>query len=140
MHSDIDFDTDISGRGALRARAQTLLEFNAIRERVADRATYFPARQMALGLQPSYDEYEVALLQQETAEGRAVLDESGEVDMYSPDDIGELVVRASIGGVLTGMELLAIAQNARCACARQKRHPRRATTRPYARRHSGEHP
>ena len=110
MHSDIDFDTDISGRGALRARAQTLLEFNVIRERVADRATYFPARQMALGLQPSYDEYEVALLQQETAEGRAVLDESGEVDMYSPDDIGESVVRASIGGVLTGMELLAIAQ------------------------------
>ena len=97
MHSDIDFDTDISGRGALRARAQTLLEFNVIRERVADRATYFPARQMALGLQPSYDEYEVALLQQETAEGRAVLDESGEVDMYSPDDIGESVVRASIG-------------------------------------------
>ena len=109
-HSDIDLDTDISGRGTLRARAQTLLEFNVIRERVADRATYFPARQMALGLQPSYDEYEVALLQQETAEGRAVLDESGEVDMYSPDDIGESVVRASIGGVLTGMELLAIAQ------------------------------
>ena len=110
MHSDIDFDTDISGRGALRARAQTLLEFNVIRERVADRVTYFPARQMALSLQPSYDEYEVALLQQETAEGRAVLDESGEVDMFSPDDIGESVVRASIGGVLSGMELLAIAQ------------------------------
>ena len=106
----MNLDKDVSGKDELRARAQTLLEFNVIRERVSDRATYFPARQMALSLQPSYDEYEVELLQQETAEGRAVLDEAGEVDMYSPDDIEELVVRASIGGVLSGMELLAIAQ------------------------------
>ncbi len=94
----------------LRSRAQVLLEFDVIRGRVADRTTYFPARRLAESMQPSYDEYEVALLQQETAEGRAVLDEAGEVDMYCPDDVGESVVRASIGGILSGMELLAIAQ------------------------------
>ncbi len=118
-HSDNDLIDDITGlpadranaeRQSLRDRAQTLLEFNVIRERVADRATYFPARQLALALQPSYDEYEVALLQQETAEGRTVLDQAGEVNMYSPSDISESVVRASLGGILTGTELLAVAQ------------------------------
>ncbi|MCY3638378.1 MAG: hypothetical protein OXG80_04680, partial [Chloroflexi bacterium] len=98
------------GRSALRDRAQALLEFDVIRARVAERATFFPARQLALKLRPSYDDYEVAMLQQETAEGRAVLDEAGEVDMFCPDDIEESVVRASIGGILTGMELLAVAQ------------------------------
>ena len=97
-------------RSELRDRAQALLEFDVIRERVAERATFFPARQLALELRPSYDDYEVAILQQETAEGRAVLDEAGEVDMFCPDDIEESVVRASIGGILTGMELLAVAQ------------------------------
>ena len=94
----------------LRDRAQSLLEFNTIRERVAERATYFPARQLAASMQPSYDEYEVALLQQETVEGRVVLDEAGDVDMFCPDDIAESVTRASLGGILTGMELLSVAQ------------------------------
>lgn len=102
--------TDLSNRETLRARAQTLLEFDAIRDRIADRVTFFPARKLAASLQPSYDDYEVALLQQETAEGRAVLDEAGEVDMFCPDNVEESVVRASIGGIITGMELLSIAQ------------------------------
>lgn len=98
------------GTNALRLRALALLEFDVIQERVADRVTFFPARKSALGLQPTYDEYEVALLQLETAEGRAVLDEAGEVDMFCPDDVEQSVVRASIGGILTGLELLSIAQ------------------------------
>ncbi len=109
-HDYGESESEIRGGESLREHAQTLLEFDVIRERVADRVTYFPARQLALSLQPSYDEYEVALLQQETAEGRAVLDEAGEVDMFCPDDIEESVVRASIGGILTGMELLSVAQ------------------------------
>ena len=111
MQTQQEYNSDPdAGRNILHAKTQALLEFHTIRERVANRASYFPAHQLALSLQPSYDAYEVELLQQETAEGRAVLDRSGEVDMYSPDDIGESVVRASIGGILTGMELLAIAQ------------------------------
>ena len=111
MQTQQEYNSDPDAeRNILRAKTQVLLEFHTIRERVANRASYFPAHQLALSLQPSYDAYEVELLQQETAEGRAVLDRSGEVDMYSPDDIGESVVRASIGGILTGMELLAIAQ------------------------------
>ena len=97
------------GRADLRARTQEILEFHLIRERVAERALFFPARQLALQLTPAWDEREVAELQQETAEGRAVMDNGGDVDMYSEADIDESVARASLGGILTGMELLAIA-------------------------------
>ena len=107
---DIANIRDSAKADALRSKALALLEFDVIRERVADRITFFPARNLALSLRPTYDEYEVALLQQETAEGRAVMDEAGEVDMFCPDDVEEPVVRASIGGILTGMELLSIAQ------------------------------
>ena len=93
----------------LRARTQEILEFHLIRERVAERALFFPARQLALQLTPTWDAREVAELQQETAEGRAVMDNGGDVDMYSEADIGESVARASLGSILTGMELLAIA-------------------------------
>ena len=108
--NDYVHEVEYTKRDALRARTQALLEFDVIREAVANRATYLPARQLALGMEPSYDDYEVALLQQETAEGRAVLDEAGEVDMFCPEDISDSVARASIGGILTGRELLAIAQ------------------------------
>ena len=100
---------DNSDGAALRERAHALLEFDVIRERVADRTTYFGARQLALDLQPSYDEYDVLQLQQETAEGRAVLDEAGEVDMFCSEDVSEAVARASLGGILAGRELLAVA-------------------------------
>ena len=114
VHQDYESDADQNfadaARDALREHTQALLEFDVIRERVADRATYFPARQLALNILPSYDDYEVALLQQETVEGRVVLDEAGDVDMFCPDDIAESVARASLGGILTGMELLSVAQ------------------------------
>ena len=101
--------SDIDGRADLRAQTQEILEFHLIRERVAERALFFPARQLALQLTPAWDACEVAELQQETAEGRAVMDNGGDVDMYSEADIDESVARASLGGILTGMDLLAIA-------------------------------
>ncbi len=97
------------GRADMRARTQEILEFHLIRERVAERALFFPARQLARQLTPAWDAREVAELQQETAEGRAVMDNGGDVDMYSEADIDESVARAALGGILTGMELLAIA-------------------------------
>ena len=97
------------GQNDLRARTQEILEFHLIRERVAERALFFPARQLALQLTPAWDAREVAELQQETAEGRAVMDNGGDVDMYSEADIDESVARAALGGILTGMDLLAIA-------------------------------
>lgn len=100
---------DHDGRDALRAQAQETLEFHLIRERVAERALFFPARQLALSLAPSYDAREVAELQRETAEARAVMDEGGEVDMQSGADISDAVTRAALGGMLTGGDLLQVA-------------------------------
>lgn len=101
--------SDVDGQADLRARTQEILEFHLIRERVAERALFFPARQLALQLTPAWDAREVAELQQETAEGRAVMDNGGDVDMRSEADIDESVARAALGGILTGMDLLAIA-------------------------------
>ena len=101
--------TEDDGRDALRAQAQETLEFHLIRERVAERALFFPARQLALSLAPSYDAREVAELQRETAEARAVMDEGGEVDMQSGADISDAVTRAALGGMLTGGDLLQVA-------------------------------
>lgn len=101
--------SDVDGQADLRARTQEILEFHLIRERVAERALFFPARQLARQLTPAWDAREVAELQQETAEGRAVMDNGGDVDMRSEADIDESVARAVLGGILTGMELLAIA-------------------------------
>lgn len=100
---------DHDGRDALREQAQETLEFHLIRERVAERALFFPARQLALSLAPSYDAREVAELQRETAEARAVMDEGGEVDMQSGADISDAVTRAALGGMLTGGDLLQVA-------------------------------
>ena len=93
----------------MREQAQETLEFHLIRERVADRALFFPARQLALSLAPSYDAREVAELQRETAEARAVMDEGGEVDTRSGADISDSVTRAALGGMLTGGDLLQVA-------------------------------
>ena len=93
-----------------RARSLELLEYHVIRERLAEHVTFFPARNLASRMTPSYTIGEVAELQRETAEGRAVLDEGGDVDLHTTVDISTSVVRASLGGVLTGQELLNIAE------------------------------
>lgn len=103
------FGSNRDEKSRLREKALGLLEFDLIRERVAERTTFFAARELALGMVPAWDEYAVAELQQETSEGRCVMDEGGDVDMHSAADIEEAVARASLGGILTGVELLSIA-------------------------------
>ena len=92
----------------LRSKALGLLDFDAVRRQLADRATFFPARQMALRLTPSYDELEVEQLQRETEEGRELLEKVGDVSLHAATDTSESVTRAALGGILTGMELLEI--------------------------------
>jgi len=93
-----------------RARSLELLEYNVILERLADHVTFFPARNLVSRMTPHYTASEVSELQRETAEGRAVLDEGGDVDLHTTADIANSVIRASMGGVLTGQELLNIAE------------------------------
>ncbi|MDA0768666.1 MAG: endonuclease MutS2 [Chloroflexi bacterium] len=92
------------------AKSLELLEYNVIRERLAEHVTFFPARNLVLRMFPSYAADEVADMQRETAEGRALLDEGGDVNLHTTLDISTSVARASLGGVLTGQELLNVAE------------------------------
>ena len=97
--------------GDLRTRAFRLLDFHLVRQHVANRVTFFSARQLALAMTPSYRRMEVEELQRETSEGLALLELVGEVDLHSAVDTSDMVARAGIGGVLTGAELLAVADS-----------------------------
>ena len=98
------------GRDELRAAALESLDFHAVRRAVADCASFPLARRLALGLTPFYDEHEVDALQRETSEGRALL-ESVELNLYSPADPSTAVARAALEGVLTGQELIEVADS-----------------------------
>ena len=95
----------------LRATAMRLLDFDEIRRRLADRTTFYEARALALGMEPSFDPLQVEILQRETADARALLDEIGDLSLHSDTDTSESVTRAALGGVLTGNELLAVAES-----------------------------
>ncbi|MCH7624468.1 MAG: hypothetical protein IIC83_00950, partial [Chloroflexi bacterium] len=94
-----------------RSKSIQLLEFDLIRERVADFASFYPARLLALRHGPSYHQLEVADLQQETVEGRALLDERGDVSLRVSSDVTPAIKRASLGGILSGTELLEVTES-----------------------------
>ena len=93
----------------LRESSMRLLDFDEIRRRLADHATFYEARTLALALAPSSDAGEVERLQRETADARALLDEVDDLDLESRADTTESVARAALGGTLSGDELLAVA-------------------------------
>ena len=94
-----------------RLDALRLLDFHAIRWELADHTTFFPARQLALQLTPSYDISEVDELQDETAEGVTLLQRVGHVSLYSGTDTSQALARVGLQGLLTGMELLSLADS-----------------------------
>ena len=95
----------------LRDQALGLLDFDAVRHRVAGYTTFGPARRLALELSPSYRRAEVEELQRETAEGRLILDQVGDVSLRLDADASAEVTRAGLGGVLTGLDLLRVAES-----------------------------
>lgn len=88
-----------------------LLDFDEVRRRLADHATFYEARQLALEVEPSFEPSVVARLQDETADACALLEEIGDISLDSDADTSEAVTRAALGGVLSGSELLAIADS-----------------------------
>jgi DNA mismatch repair protein MutS2 len=95
----------------LQGKVLRLMDFDTIREQLANNATFFGARQMALNLMPSFDELEVEELQNETADASQMLEEIGDVSLESNVDTSESVSRAALGGILTGLDLLAVAES-----------------------------
>ena len=95
----------------LRASALSLLDFDEIRQRLADQTTFHEARILALETKPSFDPHEVGRLQGETADACALLEEIGDLSLDSDSDTTESVTRAALGGTLSGTALLAIADS-----------------------------
>ena len=96
-------------RADLRASALSLLDFDEIRLRLADQTTFHEARKLALEIEPSFDPVEVGRLQDETADACSLLEEIGDLSLDSDSDTTQSVTRAALGGILSGVELLAIA-------------------------------
>ncbi len=90
--------------------ALDLLDFPEVRAQIASDTTFPRAREMALALKPSYDPGEIEVRHRETAEAAILLEDGRDVALRSVDDVSVPVARAEKGGLLTGRELLGIAE------------------------------
>ena len=124
----MDHQTTSSSPHLLQERALDLLDFRAVRDRVAACAAFPPAKRLAEAMSPSTDPGLVQILQQETAEGRTLLERGLSLGLPPIEDTPELLRRAELGGTLTGEELLDISallsatSQASHAISRQREH------------------
>ena len=92
------------------AKSIALLEFPAIRERLAEVTGFPPGRRLAETLTPSDDPIVVARWLDETDQVRALLGERSTVGIGSAHDIGPWTERAARGGRLDPSHFLEIAE------------------------------
>ena len=91
------------------ARSQELLEYPALRARLAGYASFPPSRRLAEALVPSSDPVIVARLLDETDEARAFLSGRPDVGIGGARDIGMAIGRADRGGRLDPADLVSVA-------------------------------
>ena len=84
------------------------LEFNKIRERLAERALSYPGHDRALKVTPSTDYAQVKRLQEETLEAESVLMRAAATPMSGFADITAEVARLKAGADLSCRELLRV--------------------------------
>ena len=92
-------------RDEMRVRATALLEFPAVRLRLASHTSSVLGRERALALEPAWHREEVLRRQRETAEARSFLDGGGDLDLADAADIRPVVERTARGGVVGGPDL-----------------------------------
>lgn len=92
----------------LRDEAETLLEFDRVREDVADRARMVMSRETVLASHPAWHPEDVARLQEETAQARALLESVGDVGLAGLADIRDALRRVMLGGILEPKEILEV--------------------------------
>ncbi|MFL5716621.1 MAG: endonuclease MutS2, partial [Chloroflexota bacterium] len=90
-------------------RSANLLEFPAIRARLAAATSFPPSRRLAAALEPSDDPVVVARGLDETDQARALVQERPGVGIGAAHDIGPAVERAARGGRLEPAQFLEIA-------------------------------
>ena len=92
----------------LRALARELVEFPSIAEKLAGNTRFFLSSQLALATVPQTQLDDVERLQSETAEARLMLDTVGDIGLGGIADPRPLLRRASLGGMLSGAELMQV--------------------------------
>lgn len=91
------------------------LEFDKVREILAERASFSGGKALALTLEPSSSLREAERWQQETAEALRLLEEHGAPPFGGMTDVRPLIRRAAVGAVLSTENLLEIADAARAS-------------------------
>jgi DNA mismatch repair protein MutS2 len=91
-------------------RSLVLLEFPAIRERLAGATSFGPSRRLAEALEPSSDPVIVARSLDETDQARSLIEERPGIGIGAAHDIGPAVERAARGGRLDPGQFLQIAE------------------------------
>jgi len=94
----------------LDRRSTVLLEFPAVRERLAEATSFGPSRRLAEALEPSSDPVIVARGLDETDQARSLLEERPGVGIGAAHDIGPAIERAARGGRLDPGQFLELAE------------------------------
>ena len=86
--------------------AETLLEFDRVRDMLASEARFYMSREIIRTMRPLRHPEDVTRLQDETAEAVMLLNGKGDIGLAGMRDPREPLRRAILGGVLNGSELL----------------------------------
>ena len=86
--------------------AETLLEFDRVRDMLASEARFYMSREIIGAMRPLRHPKDVTRLQDETAEAVMLLNGKGDIGLAGMRDPREPLRRAILGGVLNGSELL----------------------------------
>ena len=92
----------------IRQRSLQLLDYPAVISDISNFTTFNKSKFKLLSMQPSYFEDEVTELLQKTSEGRFLLEHEGNLSCASITEIDDILRHASLGGSLTGEELLSV--------------------------------
>jgi DNA mismatch repair protein MutS2 len=90
-------------------RSLILLEFPAVRARLAEATAFPPSRRLAEALEPSADPVVVARGLDETDQARSLIEDRPGVGIGAARDIGPAIERAARGGRLEPLQFLEIA-------------------------------
>ena len=94
------------GTHAMLSEAERLLEFDRVREMLAQEARFYMSREIVRESKPARHAEDVARLQDETAEAVHLLNSKGDIGLAGMGDPRDPLRRAMLGGVLNGQELL----------------------------------
>ena len=88
--------------------AENLLEFDRVRDLLADEARFYMSKEIVRESRPARHPEDVARLQDETAEAVNLLNSKGDIGLVGMRDPRDPLRRAMLGGVLNGSELLTL--------------------------------